>query len=149
MNRYTEQDIQDYLDGRFSGDAAALQNYLAQHPEAQRQVEMYRLLYAGIKAQPVESLSIDLAGAVTAKIEERSKAKELRWSRTVSAVVSALAVAALAIGYTHFGWEKLLQATGAGLLSVFLLLVTAFAFGFYFIEWRVKKQRLDALLQQG
>lgn len=149
MTHYSEQDIQDYLDGRFSGDAAGLQNYLATHPDAHRQLEMYRLLYAGINTQPADALSIDLAGTVTSKIEKRAEAKELRWSRAVSAMVLVLAAVALKISYAYFGLEKLFHAANAGLFLASLLLLIAFVSGFYFIELQVRKQRVEALLQQG
>jgi anti-sigma factor RsiW len=78
---YTEQDIQDYLDGNFAGDTAGMEEYLAHHAGAQKQVQMYNLLYAGLKEQAPVALSVNLADAVMHRLQRRAAAKELWWTR--------------------------------------------------------------------
>lgn len=138
---YTEKDIQDYLDGAFAGDAADLQNYLKQDADAQKQMELYSLLYAGIKEQPLPTLSINLADAVMNKLEKRAAAKDLRWARAALLTMLMLAVITFVVSYTYFGMHHLLNATSVGWLFVSTPVFVAFIFGFHFIELQVKKKK--------
>ena len=148
MKTYTEQDMQDYLDGNFTADTDDLQNYLKQNPEAQKAVEIYHLLYAAIKEQPRVSLSIDLANSVVGKIEKREKAKELRWTQAAFITTSMLVVIALIVSYKYFGMENLYDVIGAGLLLLCILFFFAFVFGFHFIELQVKKKKFTVSFNQ-
>ncbi len=61
MKQYSEQDIQDYVDGTFAGDVKDMETYLETNHNAQRQLQLYKTLYSALEQQPVPSLSIDLA----------------------------------------------------------------------------------------
>ncbi len=112
MNQYSEQDIQDYVDGIFSGDAKDLETYLETNDNAQKQLQLYKALYSAIEQQPAPYLSIDLAGCVIDRIEKRKEARETVWAKVAVFVLATLIVIAVSLCYTYFGMNKLFNAAG-------------------------------------
>ncbi len=76
MKQYTENDIQDYLDGTFTGNVNDIEKFFQQNFNAQKNLQAYKALYAGIENQMPPSPSIDLASSVIKIIENRKDKKE-------------------------------------------------------------------------
>ncbi len=143
MNQYSEQDIQDYVDGTFAGDAKDLETYLETNHNAQKQLQLYKALYSAIEKQPAPYLSIDLAGSVINRIEKRKEARETVWTRLAFFVLAALVVIAVSLCYSYFGMYKLFNAAGI----VCLIMLISFIIAFHFIEFRVKNKKFLQMMQ--
>ena len=143
MNQYSEQDIQDYVDGTFAGDAKDLETYLETNHNAQKQLQLYKALYSAIEKQPAPYLSIDLAGSVINRIEKRKEARETVWTRLAFFVLAALVVIAVSLCYSYFEMYKLFNAAGI----VCLIMLISFIIAFHFIEFRVKNKKFLQMMQ--
>jgi len=143
MNQYSEQDIQDYVDGTFAGDAKDLETYLETNHNAQKQLQLYKALYSAIEQQPAPYLTIDLAGSVINRIEKRKEARETVWTRLAFFVLAALVVIAVSLCYSYFGMNKLFNAAGI----VCLIMLISFIIVFHFIEFQVKSKKFLRMMQ--
>jgi len=145
MNQYSEQNIQDYVDGIFAGDAKDWETYLETNDSAQKQLQLYKALYSAIKQQPAPYLSIDLAGSVIKRIEKRKEARETVWAKVAVFVLAALVVIAVSLCYSYFGMYKLFNAAGI----VCLITLISFIIAFHFIEFRVKNKKFLQRCNEG
>ncbi len=71
--RYTERDIQDYLDGSFAGDKEEFESYIEQNSAMKDIFAVYSSLYALIKAEPREAAGFPLADRVLQRIQAKKE----------------------------------------------------------------------------
>jgi anti-sigma factor RsiW len=100
--RPSEQDLQDYLDGRLDPACQAeIATYLADHPETAARVERYRAQVAGLHALYDGILSEPIPAGIRAALQQAAA----RRRRPRLAVAAAAAVAALVMaGVVALRW---------------------------------------------
>jgi anti-sigma factor RsiW len=144
MNQYSEQDIQDYVDGTFAGDAKELKTYLETNQNAQKHLQLYKALYSAIAQQPVPSLAIDLAGNVINRIEKRTEVRDAAWAKGAFFVLATLIVIAVLLCYSYYEMHNLFNAAGI----IFLIALIAFVIAFHFIEFRVRNKKYLLMMNE-
>ncbi len=145
MNQYSEQDIQDYVDGTFAGNVKDMENYLQTNHSAHKNLQLYKAVYSAIEQQPVPSLSIDLAASVISRIERRKEARETVWAKGVFFVLAMLIVIALLLCYSYYEMHNLFNAAGI----IFLIALIAFVIVFHFIDFRVKNKKFLLMMNES
>jgi len=77
--QYTDRDIQDFLDGKFSGDQNDFMLFIEQNADAMKQLEFYKLLFSLISQQVKQAeLPMDFAESIVTAIQVKKRAKEER-----------------------------------------------------------------------
>src|SRR5690242_8720449 len=95
----SEQDLQDYVDGRLdAGQQAEIATYLAEHPETAARVERYRAHIAGMHALYDSVLTEPIPAGMQALLQRA------RRRRPRLALVAAGVVGAVIVGITFLSW---------------------------------------------
>jgi anti-sigma factor RsiW len=140
MEQFTETDIQDYVDGNFSGDRVALLRFLENDAEAALQLRLYRALKLALKEEP--GLFVPgLADKVLAKIEERKTAAEPRWTSAGILVLVLLGFCALGFYFSYTGLKDWMRLFEGGVMVLLVLVGIAFTIAFHFMELMVLKKK--------
>jgi hypothetical protein len=95
---YTEEDIQNYADGNFSGDLEDFRIFIEQNPEARKSLEMYEQLFVQF-SQPQEPVDIphNLADQVIASIQARQSKEEGRAEKYLEAGLAFILLTGLVL----------------------------------------------------
>ena len=139
MHPYTEQDIQDYLDGNFQGDARAFENYIQQNSEAQQLMRYYRLLYKGLEQEAEMGLSFNLQDAVVAKTLHK-KEKHSPAYRLLNALTALTAVAVIIFCWNAFEIGSMFNNIEP-MYVLLLPLLGAFMLAWHSIELAARKKK--------
>lgn len=95
--KYNLNDIEDYLDGYFTGDAKELELFIQQNPEAKTAMAMYKGMYTLIKAEQKPQLSFSLADRVLSHLQTRKDKKERIEFRLTNLLLAAVIVIAVGL----------------------------------------------------
>jgi hypothetical protein len=99
QKRYTERDIQTFLDGNFSGDVLDFERFIEEDPDAKVKLELYTSLFALIRKQQRESyLPTDFPETTIASIEANKKRKD-EWLVSMVPVVILTSLALASVLY--------------------------------------------------
>jgi hypothetical protein len=75
MNAFTEQDLQDYFEGSFSGNAEALQQFFSGDIERTAMFERYRLLFEVVKEHEISFTVPGMEQKLMASIQKQRERK--------------------------------------------------------------------------
>src|SRR5687768_1596057 len=75
-DKYSEQDLQDYATGNFSGDRSNFEAWLQRNPDLLNQVKKYQNLYSLLGTNETPSLSFNLADKVVSAIRQQEYKRE-------------------------------------------------------------------------
>src|SRR4051812_13709396 len=76
--KYSEEDLQDYLDGIFTGDAAELRAQIEANPEWKLQLSEYKTLYTLIREERTELTIPGFADRIAMIVEQKNEKKSRR-----------------------------------------------------------------------
>ena len=105
MNHLTDDEIQEYLDGRLPDRAAAVETHLRGCKSCREKVKQYELLYADLETDQIPALHADFAGKVAAALgrqlatERRSRLRIILAS--VAGIICLLASAIYFLNVPH------------------------------------------------
>lgn len=127
MNLFTEQDLQDYFEGSFKGDAEALHQYFTEDNNRKAIFENYRLLFEVLKegelAFTIPAIEQKLIASLQKQKDKKQRAQDL-W---ISA--SLILVIIFACIYCVFLLRRLqFNVRGAESLSLVLVAVVSLCF---------------------
>jgi len=141
-NKYSEQDIQDYAAGIFTGDKSDLKAYLSVYPKAANQFKAYQNLFSLLNHEKTNSLSYNLADKVLAKLDQKEKAKEPVQFQLLPTLVIALTLVALVFTYRHFSLGVIFNSfPDSGLLILVTVLMFLFLGGFTLVELKQRRRK--------
>ena len=135
MSHFTDEDIQNYVDGTFTGNIAALEDYIQQNPLAQQQVEHYRLMIKTISEQEVPRLTFDLAGAVISKVQRKKP-------RSSNIGLIAASVVTIAIVLWLLPFNSLFNDIDNPILFVILFMALCALLGMFHAPEIVKRRKI-------
>lgn len=145
QQRFSDTDIQAYLENNFEGDIPALEDYLHNTEEGQQQLAFYRSLYMALDKEPAQSLSFSLSNAVLRKIE--TSRKSLQVGSLIIWVLTAMGALALLyycyrilIRFSFFN-----QLTSDNVIAGALLLLVLVVVCFNGIDLWIQKKRYRLL----
>ena len=105
---FTDRDIEEYLDGTFSGNVQALESYLHGTEEGSQRLAYHKSFYALLQTGPEPQLNISLPGAVMEALANR-KAKKVHELNYVLWIAGGIVAAALLyymiILLSNFSWS--------------------------------------------
>ncbi|HUR31922.1 MAG TPA: hypothetical protein VMZ69_10860 [Saprospiraceae bacterium] len=143
MNKYSEQDIQDFATGLFAGNKSDFEEYLRLHPQFANQVKEYQLLFESLKADHSIALSFNLADKVLEKISQKKFSKEPAQFQLFQALLIALTAVAMIITFRHFEFElDYSMVLGSGIFIISASLIVFFLYAFYLVEIKQIRKKL-------
>ena len=77
---FSDRDIEEYLDGVFEGDIAALKEYLEHTDEGRTRLASFRVLYAALHEEQQPELSFSLSQSVMQTLEAREAKGSFKWN---------------------------------------------------------------------
>ena len=145
--KYSEQDMQDYAEGKFQGDQSDFETYLKENPTAFLIVTEYQQLFASLEKHEIPRLSFNLADAILFTVEEKQYAKEDQHFRILSLFLILIAVGALVttFNFLHIG-RLITSASNFTLLLVSAVLIVLFSIAFYRLDLKEMEGRFTKML---
>ena len=142
-NQYTDEDIQNYAAGTFSGDKKGFEEHLKNNPGLSNQVEEYKTLYQLLSQQNLTSLSLfNLADCVLEKIEQKEEAKASLQFTLISCFLSLLTIGVIIIIQQYFSFESSFTSLFDKVLFIMTaVMIILFIMGFSMIEARQRQKK--------
>lgn len=122
--RFTDNDIQDYLEGMFYGDIRSLEDYLNNTEEGKKRFGYFKAMFSALEKGPVPSLGISLDDAVMTALDAREKKKSFNWNKPLWFLIAACVAGAMVLGFI-FLEEVSFFANAANGFIVPLIIVAA------------------------
>ena len=97
--QYSEEELQSYAEGNFTGDVEELRRFIAQNPAAGQSVELYKQLFASIGTVYQDHEPVNLPVKLTSMIEAKRQSRESRW---LTLGIAAMVLAATGIVAKNF-----------------------------------------------
>ena len=145
-DKYSEQDIQDYANGKFIGDRSNFEDYLRRNPALLSLVKEYQNLYGLLNTTEAPSLSFNLADAVVAKIEQQQYKKEAPKFNLLPYVLVVITCFAFFITSRYLDVKQIFaSAIDTGLFLAAAAIMILFFLGFYFVEIKQQQKRFALL----
>lgn len=145
--RFTDNEIQDYLEGNFTGDVKALENFINNTEEGRKRLAAYKALFNALAEGPIPALNISLDNAVLAALDARSAKKSFNWNWILWTIIALCIVAAL--GSCYFFLKDLSFFTllsDSNLLPVAIITIVAILIAFHGIDWYRQYRRYNKWL---
>ena len=125
---FTDLEIEEYLDGTFTGDVQAMESYLHGTEAGRQRLAYHKALYGMLQSAPEPQLDISLPEAVMHALANR-KAKKVR-SRDYVLWIAGGIVAVPLLYYVivltaRFSWQSLPGVSPVWVIAVIALLVIA------------------------
>ena len=126
MNKLTDEQIQDYLDGNLSAaERDAVDSVLRQSPAERDRFNHYKSLFMSLEEDPGFELSPDFAHSVVVGMKEDTTEKALfKFSQVVLWLVGIAAALAVAFHFSNIGQilgdYKGLKGEGSNIVTTFL-----------------------------
>lgn len=96
--QYSEEDLQSYAQGNFTGNVDDLTSFIAQNPAAAESVELYKQLFAAFgTVYSADHDPVNLPVKVASLVHAKLAAKQAREGRWLTTGIGALVLAAIAI----------------------------------------------------
>ena len=143
QNKFSEQDIQDYAAGRFTGDHRAFEELLNADQQIQARVKAYQELFRILATDAPPSLSFNLADRVIQQVQQQSHAAEPKPFQSVNYMLILLLGAAVVIGLRQFDFKLLTFTSDFNLFFVSALAIVLFISGFHIVELKQREKRWE------
>jgi hypothetical protein len=128
MQRFTDNDIQDYLEGLFYGDTRSLEAYLHDTEEGKKRLQYFQSMFEALQEGPVPSLNISLEQSVMAALEPK---KGFNWNYVLWTITGICIVAALTACFIYMedlSFFSQISATAITPLAIVALVLLTLAF---------------------
>jgi hypothetical protein len=147
QQQFTDNDIQDYLEGIFYGDIRSLEEYLLNTEEGKKRLDYFKAMFRALESGPVPLLNISLDDAVMAALDERDKKKSFNWNKPLWLLTAACVVGVMVFGFIFLD-ELSFFAKAANSVIVPLIIVAAIllSLAFHGIDWYRQMQRYNRWL---
>ncbi len=143
---FTDNDIQDYLDGVYTGNISALENYLQNTEEGRKRFTNFNTLFGMLRNGPVPSLNIELDQAVLAALDARQRKPAGIWNILLWIVIVLSIGGTMISGFVLISDLSFFNRFESGLLIPFALLLVLLLVGFYSLDWYRQYRRYQRTL---
>lgn len=142
MKGFTDTDIQDYLEGVFTGDVKALEDYIYNTDEGKKHFQSFNALFHMLQTGPLPSLNISLENKVMAALDARETKKSFNWNGVLW-VLTGICIAAALIASFIFLQNVSEDISITPLIIIALVILTI---AFHGIDWYRQYKRYIKLL---
>jgi hypothetical protein len=142
--RFTDNDIQDYLEGIYYGDIKSLEDYLKNTEEGKKRLAYFQSMFSMLEDAPEPSLNISLEENVMAALDKREKkgSYNLLWLLTGGCVAAALVTSFLFLDDLSF----LARLAGNSIMPLVLIAAILLSLAFHGIDWYRQIRRYNKWL---
>lgn len=139
---YSEQDLQDYANGKFTGNIKNFEAYLQRNPALLNQVKDYENLYSLLNTNETPSLSYSLADKVVSTIRQQEYKKEAPKFNLLPYILMLITGLAFFITFRFLDIKQTFSSlVDAGLFLTSAAVMILFFLGFYYVEINQKQKR--------
>jgi hypothetical protein len=124
MNAFTEQDLQDYFEGSFSGNAEALKQFFTRDSKRKALFERYRLLFEVVKEQQISFTVPGMEQKLMASVQKQRERK--RRMQDYWMIRGLVLMVLLGCGYS----VSLLRRFSFDINALYSILIAIVVFGF-------------------
>ena len=141
---FSDRDIEEYLDGIFEGDIAAMRQYVEQTPEGRARLASVQALYAALDDEPQPALSFSIGQTVMDTLAARETKKGFKWN-SILWIAGAIAAMVLLFYCFRFIGEFQLQdnAKQVSNLFPFAIFIALIIIAFQWTDVQRMKKRYD------
>jgi|GEM_PF-4174946 len=142
---FTDQDIENWLDGTYEGDRHAIEKYLTTTEEGRSRLALAKSFYQALKEQPMPELSFSLGEAVVNQLADRTIKQKEKTGFQFAPILILMIIGIIITGFlfirkfTFFTAINNLMAGIIGLLAVLFI-------GMNLIDWNEQRKRYRRLL---
>ena len=146
QSTFTDNDIQDYLEGVYTGKVQALEDYLQKTEEGRKRLDYFNAMFRMLGNGPLPTLKIALDEAVLAALDARQQKPARIWN-SVLWVVTVLSIAGtLVAGFVLISDLSFFNQFENGLILPFAILLILLLVGFYGLDWYRQYRRYQQTL---
>ena len=141
---FSDRDIEEYLDGVFEGDTAAIKEYVEQTPEGRARLASVQALYAALSDEQQPELSFSLSQKVMETVAARDTKPGFKWN-SILWIAGAIAAIVLSFYCFRFIGQFWLQGdtNQFGNLFPFVIFLALIIFAFQWTDVHRMKKRYD------
>ena len=147
MQQFTDNDLQGYLEGTFTGDVNALEEYIQNSEEGRKRFGSFKNLFSMLQEAPRPTLNISLGDSVVATIDARKSKPSFNWNIllwiiTGCCIIGALTAVSLFID--DFSFVK--QVADSSLVVLIIVAIVLITTAFHGIDWYRQYRRYNKWL---
>lgn len=147
--KFTDDDMQDYLEGIFTGDVTAFEEYINNTEAGKKRFEGYKTMFNLLQEGPLPVLNIKLDEAVMAALDARKRKTSFNWNIIVWGLVGCCVAGAVAAGYLFLSDLSFFKEVADSSLSALIIIaVILISLAFQGIDWYRQYRRYNKWLVQ-
>ena len=140
---FTDQDIENWLDGTYEGDSHAIEKYLATTDEGVARLSFIKSFYQALKEQPMPELSFSLREAVVNQLANRSIKQKEKTGFQFAPILIIMVIGIIITGFLFIKEFTFFTAINNLMAGIIGLLVVLFI-GMNVIDWNEQRKRYVA-----
>jgi hypothetical protein len=145
--KFTDNDIQDYLEGLYYGDIKSLEDYLQHTEEGKKRLEYFRSMFSILRDAPAPSLNISLEEKIMSALDAREDKKSFNWNKVLWMLTGGCIMAALVSCFLFLDdLSFFTRAAGSGTVSFILIAAILLSLAFHGIDWYRQYRRYNKWL---
>lgn len=145
--RFTDNDIQDYLEGVFTGDVNALEEYINNTDEGRKRLDSFKSLFSMLQEAPRPALKISLADSVIAALDARNAKPGFNWNMLLWIITGCCIMGALVSVYLFIDdFSFLNQVADSGLVILIIVAIVLITLAFHGLDWYRQYRRYNKWL---
>jgi hypothetical protein len=145
--RFTDNDIQDYLEGFYYGDIKSLEDYLQHTEEGKKRLEYFRSMFVILQDAPAPSLNISLEEKVLSALDARKEKRSFSWNKVLWGLTGGCIMAALVSSFLFLDdLSFFTRVADNGSVSVILIAAILLSLAFHGIDWYRQYRRYNKWL---
>lgn len=147
MQPFTDNDIQDYLEGVFTGDVNALEEYIQNTEEGRKRFASFKNLFSMLQEAPRPTLNISLGDSVVAAIDARKSKPSFNWNILLWIITGCCIIGALTSVYLFIGdFSFVNQVADSNLVVLIIIAIVLLSVAFHGIDWYRQYRRYNKWL---
>ena len=143
---FTDNDIQDYLDGMYTGNIQLIEEYLQNTEHGKKRLANFNALFGMLRNGPVPSLNIELDQAVLSALDARQRKPVGIWNALLWVVTVLCITGTLISGFVLISDLSFFNQFENVLLVPFAILLVLLLIGFYGLDWYRQYRRYQQTL---
>lgn len=145
--RFTDNDIQDYLEGVFTGNVNALEEYINNTEEGRKRFESFKSLFSLLHEAPRPTLDIALGDSVMTALDARKTKPSFNWNILLWIITGCCIIGALISVYVFIGnFSFVNKVADSSLVVLIVIAIVLISLAFHGFDWYRQYRRYNKWL---
>jgi len=142
---FTDQDIENWLDGTYPGNSTAIEEYLYKTKEGSSRLALIKSFYQALKEQPMPELSFSLSEVVVNQLANRNVKQKEKTGFQFASILIIMVFGIIITGFLFIKEFIFFTAINNLMAGIIGLLVVLFI-GMNVVDWNEQRRRYRRLL---